>query len=133
MFPELRHRGHHFSWLCAVGRWSPALVSVPPVVTGRPGENAAEGVVKVKQSPAEHYNVVNVEDEADGDRANANATEEGGNLLPDGDATTPVVLTDAHLKEEDGNGTEDEENKVWYKKGTCFKYKRKDNNAHFSS
>lgn len=82
-------------------------------------------MVEVEQCPTEHYNVVYVEDEADGDSADANAAEERGNLLPDGYATASVVLTDAHLKEENWNGTEDEEDEVWDKEGTCFEGQRK--------
>lgn len=80
-------------------------------------------MIEVEQCPTEHYNVVNVEDEADGDSANANAAEQRRYLLPNGNATAAVVLTDAHLKEEDRNGAEDEEDEVWYKEGPCLKAK----------
>lgn len=124
-----------------------ALTSVPYVVTCRPGKGTLEGVDQVENGPGQHHDVVDVQVGHDHLRCHSDpcrkqevvphsisglshlliekiflmqfTLEHGADLHPGSHPTLTGVLAQSRLQEEQGNTTEEEENKIRDEEDTC--------------
>lgn len=115
--PKLGHRGDRPVGGGLFHQRTPTTGGVPPVAAGGPGKFGAEGGEEVDEGPGQHYDVVDVEEEADGHGSNANSGKKGTDGPPDGNAPGAEVLPNADLHEEDGQGAKGEEEKVGNEEG----------------
>lgn len=125
MLPELGDGGgevggvgsHPEGFVLAVGVLN-AMISVPGLIALGPGQLRLKTLEQVVEAPGQDDNVVDIQQGHNHNGSITNASKDGTELLPAGNATLGGELTQGDLQEEDWQTSTKQENEVGDEKCT---------------